>query len=195
MSRLLACAFVLIGCGPASSSDAGTDAPLTDAPLTLDAPVAADVPTDAPAGATAVALTYRAGTGTLDRAFFGYHRTAGTIDGLYFELSRGADDACPSATSPVPQQVVTVDGIPWDGATLPVTRTQADGVTVAFFDFEGTFRTEVAPAMASAASVEVHTVEPAAGTATATVGFTFDADGTAAGTLSAMHCDSLDTAD
>lgn len=190
MVRVLSCALLLIGCGPASSPDAGIDAPLADAPLTLDAPVA-----DAPAGATAVALTYRAGTGTLDRSFFGYHRTAGAIDGLYFELSRGADDACPSETSPVPQQIVTVDGIPWDGATLPVTRTQADGVTVAFFDFEGTFRTEVAPAMASAARVEVQTVDVAAGTANATVSFTFDADGTAIGPLSAMHCDSLDTAD
>lgn len=179
----------LAGCGTDRVSPAARDAASTDDAGSLDAGPTATVDGGSAPG-TAVDLTYRAHMGTLDRAWLGYHRTAGTIDGLYFEISRGADDACPSATSPVPSQIVTVDG--FMGAAV-ATHTEADGVTASFFDFEGTFRSEIPPAMATAARVEVTSLDTVVGTVTATVSFTFGGDGTAAGPLSATHCDSLDT--
>lgn len=176
--------------GDAGTGDAGSDAGLA-ADAGHDASLAADAGLDAGGPATDVALAYRAGTGTLDRAWLGYHRTAGTIDGVYFELNRGGDDACPSTSSPVPAQLISLDGIAL--GTVPFTRTEADGVMAQFFDFDGTFRSEVAPAVPTALSVEVTALDTTAGTARASVSLTFGTDGTATGTLVATHCDSLDS--
>jgi hypothetical protein len=162
-------------------ADAGRAA--DDAFTAVDAPVSVDAPS---ASGTNIAMSYAMQTGTFDRAFMGYVRTGGTITGLYFELSRGADDACPSATSPTPQQIITVDGF---SSAMPAAQT--DGLMVRFFDFEGLFRTEVAPDMPTMARVEVTALDITAGTAQGNVMFTF-ARGTAAGSFRATHCDSLD---
>lgn len=191
-----------LGCGggtPATTDaavthDAGTDASASeDAATSPDTGAGNDAGSQADAGGsgTAVALDYRSHQGTLDRAWLGYHRTSGTIDGVYFEINRGGDAACPSATSPVPSQLISLDAI--TSAAVPFTRTEADGVMVQFFDFEGTFRTEVAPAVPTALSVEVTALDTTAGTASANVTLTFGTDGTATGTLVATHCDSLDS--
>lgn len=186
--------FLLAGCGdpPAAGIDAGTvidaatDAARGDA-ATQDAAVL-DAGADGAVTALDVTLTYRGHTEALERAQFGYARTEGTITGLYFELARGGSAECPSETSPTPDQVVIVDG--FSGAE-PATRTEADGVRVSFFDFEGTFRDEIAPAPASAARLEVVSIDVAAGTAEATLSATFD-EGSVEGTFVAAHCDSFD---
>lgn len=151
---------------------------------------AATPPTDAPmAAGTSVPMTYRMGTGTFDRAFMGYvsETAGGPPTGLYFELSRGADDACPSETSPVPQQILTVDGF---ASVVP--GAQESGLEVRFFDFEGIFRSEIAPDTATAARVELTAIDLGAGTAEGSVAFTF-AEGSASGTFRATHCASLDS--
>ncbi len=191
-------AACLAACDPqpaATDAFVGRDAGVTsDAPaMGDDAPSASDAPasaSDAPSAAgTSVPMTYRTGMGTFDRAFMGYvsETVGGPPIGLYFELSRGADDACPSATSPTPAQILTVDGF---ASAVPATQT--DGLNVRFFDFEGIFREEVAPDVASPARVEVTTLDLTAGTAEGNVMFTF-ADGSAAGSFRATHCDSLDS--
>ncbi len=172
-----------------------SDAPANgeDAATAEDARAADDAPpstSDAPAAAgTNVPMTYRTGTGTFDRAFMGYvsDTVGGPPTGLYFEISRGADDACPSATSPTPAQILTVDGF---ASAVPAAQT--DGLEVRFFDFEGIFREEIAPDVATAARLEVTAIDLGAGTAEGSVMFSF-ADGTAAGTFRATHCDSLDS--
>lgn len=202
-------AFLSLGCGStpvapdaavASNDAASTDdaASTFDAPSASDAASASDAPSvsDAPMGAgTAIAITYGMGEGVLDRAWLGYHRTGSSDaapDGLYFELSRGADDACPSETSPVPAQIVTIDG--FDGAA-PATRTEAEGLEINFFDFEGSFFDEIRPMNPSAASVTVSALDLEAGTASGNVTLTFGTEGEASGSFVATHCDSLDTVD
>lgn len=195
-----ASALLLIACGGADASpDASTSvtpdaftAETADAFSATDASAATDAPS---AAATSVAISYGEGAGVLDRAWLGYHRTGSADappDGLYFELSRGADDACPSETSPVPAQIVTIDG--FDGAEL-ATRTDADGLEINFFDFEGTFFEEIRPMNPSAASVTVSALDLTAGTASGSVTLTFATEGEATGTFTATHCDSLDTVD
>lgn len=168
-----------------SASDAFTsvDAFTASDALSADAFSATDAPS---AAGTNVALTYRANTGTFDRAFMGYVRTGDAITGLYFELSRGADDACPSETSPVPQQIITVDGF---APAAPAAQTT--GINARFFDFEGSFRDEVPPDAPTMSRVEVTALDTTAGTAEGNVMFTFE-DGTASGSFRATHCDSLD---
>ncbi|MFO0713644.1 MAG: hypothetical protein U0353_27575 [Sandaracinus sp.] len=194
----LACsalALGLAGCpGPIiepdaeTGHDAGTREP--DAAVPTDASTDAGLSTgDAGSGGTSVLLTEGAMSATLDRAFLGYERTGTEITALYVELSRGADGACPSETSPVPQQIITVDHI---ALTAPGTVTEADGVAARFFDFEGTLRMEIAPANSTSASVEVTALDLVAGTADATISLVFDDGGTAAGSFHATHCDSLD---
>lgn len=196
-SLLPVLAVCLAGCDPqpvatdafaARDAGAASDAPVTtdDAPSASDAFAASDAPS---AAGTNVPMTYRTGTGTFDRAFMGYvsETVGGPPIGLYFELSRGADDACPSATSPTPAQILTVDGF---ASAVPAAQT--DGLSVRFFDFEGIFREEVAPDVASPARVEVTALDLTAGTAEGSVMFTF-ADGSAAGTFRATHCASLDS--
>ena len=152
----IAVSVLLAGCTDAAPAvDAATlDAATFDAAsfdaATLDAATPADAgaPDAGADGGVAtvdVTLTYRGHTEALARAQFGYARTAGTITGLYFELARGGAAQCPSDTSPTPDQVVIVDGF---AGSAPAARTEADGVRVSFFDFEGTFRDEVAPASA-----------------------------------------------
>lgn len=159
-------------------ADAGSDATTSDAfGAVNDAPSAAG---------TSIAMTYRTRMGTFDRAFIGYVRTGDAITGLYFELSRGADAACPSETSPVPQQIITVDGF-----SPAAPSAQTTGITVRFFDFEGSFRDEVPPDAPTMSRVEVTALDTTAGTAEGNVMFTF-ADGTASGSFRATHCDSLD---
>jgi hypothetical protein len=165
-------AAAVVDAGSPPADDASTPGP--------DAP---------PVGGTNVPMTYRTGTGTFDRAFMGYvsETVGGPPTGLYFELSRGADDACPSETSPVPQQILTVDGF---ASVVP--GAQESGLEVRFFDFEGIFRSEIAPDTASAARVEITAIDLGAGTAEGSVAFTF-ADGSASGTFRATHCASLDS--
>lgn len=138
---------------------------------------------------TSVAFAYRGVTGTFDRAFVGYvsDTVGGTPRGLYFELSRGADDACPSETSPVPQQILTVDGFASASAGV-----QSDGLSVRFFDFEGRFRTEIAPDTATTARVEIASLDLDEGTVAGAVELTFG-DGDAVGRFHATHCASLDS--
>lgn len=192
------CSFALLGaCNPTTrapdaysapdsgtASDGGSASDVgTDARSASDAPMGSDTGASA---ATNVPMSYAMHEGTFDRAFMGYVRTSGTITGLYFELSRGADDACPSATSPTPQQVITIDGF---NSAMPASQT--DGLMVRFFDFEGLFRTEVRPDTPTMSRVEVTALDTTAGTAQGNVMFTF-AQGTASGTFRATHCDSLD---
>jgi hypothetical protein len=142
-----------------------------------------------------VAITYGVGEGVLDRAWLGYHRTGSSDaapDGLYFELSRGADGACPSETSPVPAQIVTIDGF---AGAAPATRTETDGLAINFFDFEGAFFEEIRPMNPSAATITVTALDLEAGTASGEVTLTFGTEGNASGSFVAMHCDSLDTVD
>lgn len=164
----------------ASPRDAAADARID---ATLDAASDGGV-----APGTRVTLTYRGGTVELHRAFFGYARSGDTVTGLYFELSRGGDDACPTEESPIPDQIVTVSG--FDRAE-PATRTSADGVRAHFFDFEGALREEIAPAEATVVAVELTALDVSAGTARANVQLTFD-EGAAHGPLVATHCASLD---
>lgn len=173
----MVCALTITGCDG-------------DHPVVADAaiPDAAEAISDASVAGTDVTLTYADHTETLDRAWLGYQRTGGEITGLYFELSRGADDGCPTESSPIPQQILTVAGY---GLGAPGTQTYADGVRVSFFDFEGAFFEEIAPKMATEASVVVGALDVTAGTVSGTVELTFD-DGTASGAFSATHCDSLD---
>ena len=189
--------LLLAGCGdPAPGVDAAVaDAGPPDAatPDAADAAIAGDASApdagaDGGVGAVDVTLAYRGHTEPLARAQFGYARTAGAITGLYFELARGGSAECPSDTSPTPDQVVIVDGFV---GSEPATRTEADGVRVSFFDFEGTFRDEVAPASASTARLEVVAIDVGAGTAEATLSATFD-EGSVEGTFVATHCDSFD---
>ena len=186
------CSFALLGaCNPTrtasdaySAPDGGTASDVgSDAFSASDARTRVDTGTGA---ATSVPMSYAMHEGTFDRAFVGYVRTGGAITGLYFEFSRGADDACPSATSPTPQQVITIDGF---NSAMPAAQT--DGLMVRFFDFEGLFRTEVRPDVPTMSRVEVTALDTTAGTAQGNVMFTF-AQGTAAGTFRATHCDSLD---
>jgi len=60
------------------------------------------------------------------------------------------------------------------------------------FDFQGSFRDEIAPAMSTATSIELLTLDQEAGTASGHIEATFD-EGSAIGTFTAMHYDSLDT--
>lgn len=210
----LASIVLLSACDPQPSpSDAGRDAPpsasedaftaandahtstaddafAADAFATgVDASRDAGVTSDAPStSGTSILMTYRTQMGTFDRAFMGYVRTGDTITGLYFELSRGADDACPSMSSPVPQQIITIDDF------APPTPGALTTVMARFFDFEGSFRDEIPPDAPTMSRVEVTAVDTTAGTAEGNVMFTF-ADGTASGNFRATHCASLDTAD
>jgi hypothetical protein len=137
-----------------------------------------------------VLLTYRDGSAELPLAYLGYQRSGDTITELYVELSNMEEPGCPSADSPIPDQLMTVSG--FAGAD-PATRTFDDGVRVSFFDFAGTLRDEIEPAAATAATVTVTAHDEGAGTAEATVNVTFGDDGSAVGSLVATHCDSLDT--
>ncbi|MBN8611944.1 MAG: hypothetical protein J0L92_15230 [Deltaproteobacteria bacterium] len=210
LTTLATFALCSLGCGSTPAApDAATvsaDAALaddasstTDAPTTTDAPSSAadaSASADAPGSAgTSVAIRYGMGEGVLDRAWLGYHRTGSSDaapDGLYFELSRGADGACPSETSPVPAQIVTIDGF---AGAAPATRTEADGLAINFFDFEGTFFEEIRPMNPSAATITVTALDLEAGTASGEVTLTFGTEGDAAGSFVATHCDSLDTVD
>lgn len=184
-------AFNAANDAPASADDAFVDdAFAADAFATGDAFTSRDagVPSDAPStSGTSILMTYRTQMGTFDRAFMGYVRTGDAITGLYFELSRGADDACPSMSSPVPQQIITIDGF-----APPTPAAQVTGIMARFFDFEGSFREELAPDAPTMSRVEVTAVDTTAGTAEGNVTFTF-ADGTASGNFRATHCVSLDT--
>ena len=167
-------------------NDAGRDAPLTlvDA-FTI---TSRDVGTpDAPStSGTSISMTYGTQTGTFDRALMGYRRTGGVVTGLYFELSRGADAACPSGASPTPQQIITIDGF---APAMPAAQTM--GIMARFFDFEGTFREEIAPDAPTMSRVQVTALDTTAGTVEGNVMFTFGR-GTASGNFRATHCDSLD---
>lgn len=153
-----------------------------------DAPAAAD----AAAGGDGVVLSYRGSTAQMALGYLGFQRSGDTITELYFELSNMAEPGCPSDTSPIPPQLFTISG--FTGAE-PATRTFADGVRVNFFDFEGTLREEIEPAAATAASLTVTSLDVEAGTATVDLDLTFGEDGTAVGSFSATHCDSLDASD
>ncbi len=146
-----------------------------------------DAGTDASLPATAVTLTYRGHTETIPRALFGYERADGVITEVYLELSRGGDDGCPSASSATPDQILTVSG--YAGTDVGE---QDAGITTAFFDFEGSFREEIAPASSTATRLELVVLDQAAGIASGSIDITFD-EGTAIGAFTAMHCDSLDT--
>jgi hypothetical protein len=191
LTPILLTALALSACDSSTVTDAGTDAGTMrdDAPSIADAPSTSDAPStgDAPLPATAVTLTYRSHTENVPRAVFGYVRTDGVITQIYLELSRGGDDGCPSESSATPDQILTVSG--YLGTELG---TQDTGIMTAFFDFEGSFREEIAPAMSTAATVELLTLDQEAGTATGNVDITFD-EGSAIGGFSAVHCDSLDT--
>jgi hypothetical protein len=166
------CAAAAAGCG--SSDPAQPDA----------APASAD----AARAETGVVLSYREGAVVLDRAYFGYERAGGEVTELYFELSRGGEDGCPSPEAGLPDQILTVSGF---AGAEPASRSFEDGVRVNFFDFTGELRDEVPPAAATAASIQLVSLDHQAGTASATADITFD-DGTAVGPLHATHCDSLD---
>ncbi|AKF03567.1 hypothetical protein DB32_000716 [Sandaracinus amylolyticus] len=190
--------FDACACDAGSPEDAGTHDAATSDAATSDAATSDAATSDAAASdaatadTTDVTLTYGDHTETLDRAWMGYVRSGDEIVGLYFEINRGADDACPSATSPVPQQILTIDGF---GLGTPGTQTYADGVRVQFFDFEGAFFEEIAPKTATDATVVVSALDVEAGTVEGTVELAFD-DGTARGAFVATHCESLDgTAD
>jgi len=183
-------AFVVQDAGAADTSilvlDDARDAFVLPDDASVDA-FAIDTMSDAPSTpGTSVSMTYATQTGTFDRAFMGYVRTGGAITGLYFEFSRGADDVCPSATSPTPQQVITIDGF---SHGMPAAQTT--GIMARFFDFEGLFRTEIAPDAPTMSRVEVTAIDTTAGTAEGNVSFTFER-GSATGSFCATHCDSLD---
>jgi hypothetical protein len=180
---LLGLILAALACGTGGAG--GEDATPAAGDATADA-ARSDGSDDA--DGTAVVLSYGQGSVTLDRAYLGYLRASGTITELYFELSTGGEDGCPAETSAVPDQILTVSG--FSGAA-PAIRTWIDGVRVNFFDFAGTLREEIAPASASAVTIEVLALDREAGTARATADVSFD-QGTAVGTLLATHCDSLD---
>ena len=189
LAQMILAALALSACDPSTETDAdtGTDAgPGTDTGA-ADAPGSEGGASDAPAPATAVTLTYRGHTETVPHALFGYARTGGVITEVYFELSRGGDDGCPTESSATPDQILTVSG--YLGVELG---TQDMGLAVSFFDFEGTLREEIAPAMSTAATIELETLDEEAGTASGVIDVTFD-EGSAVGTFAAIHCDSLDT--
>lgn len=135
-----------------------------------------------------VVLTYREQSAIFERARFGYSRSGGEDIGLYFEIARENNTECPTQTSPTPNQLLVIRGF---SGTTPGTHTEADGLQLSFFDFEGTFRDEVMPASATAERLELIALDPAAGTANARLSATFE-EGSVEGTFTATHCDSLD---
>ena len=141
-------------------------------------------------GGDVVTLTYRDGTAELPRAYLGYVRDGETITQLYFELNNLDEPGCPDAKSPIPPQLFAISGF---AGGEPATHTYADGVRVAFFDFDGTLREEIEPASATAVTVTVTELDVDAGVAHATATVTFGTDGSAEGSFVATHCDSLDT--
>jgi hypothetical protein len=163
----------LVGCGSAD-------------PAAIDAGLAG-----ADAAVSGVILSYRGNTAELERAYFGYERSGGEVTELYFELSTGGDDGCPSPEAAVPDQILTVSGF---AGAEPATRSFDEGVRVHFFDFEGRLRDEIEPAAATEVIIQVEALDVAAGTALATADITFD-DGSASGLFFATHCDSLDGGD
>lgn len=179
--------MLLFGCdGPSPDADAGAldaGSTIADASSTGDA-----ASSDGGAALDEVTVSYRGHTERLDRAYFGYERAAGEVTGLYFELSRGGADGCPTESSPTPDQTLIVSGF---GGTDPSMQSFADGVRASFFDFEGVFRDELAPAAATDVSVELTAHDEAAGVARVALEVTFD-EGAASGTFAATHCPSLD---
>ena len=185
--RLALCgALLLIACdGGDAPADAST---LVDA-ATLDATAGDAGPLDAGLPSTAVTLTYRGHTEILDQAWLGYTRVGGEITELYLELHRGGVDGCPTESSPSPDQTIVISG--FEG-TAPGTRELADGIRASFFDFEGIFREELAPASATESEIALTHVDLDAGEVVGTVALQFD-EGSATGPIVAAHCASLDT--
>ena len=86
----------------------------------------------------------------------------------------------------MPQQIITIDGF---APAMPAAQTM--GIMARFFDFEGTFREEIAPDAPTMSRVQVTALDTTAGTVEGNVMFTFGR-GTASGNFRATHCDSLD---
>ena len=145
-------------------------------------------------------LTARFGTVTapFERAFYGLTRSA-TGTTVYLEATSGGDDACPSATSPVPDHLFRLDGFPVPATTMTI---GADG---GLADFLGDLLPSRPTALAASTTVTPVATDicvgcagvPADGFIALDVQSTFagDAPGVIAGHVFATHCDSLDTSE
>lgn len=137
----------------------------------------------------------------IERAFYGLTVSSGAST-IYVELSRGGGESCPTMSSPTPERLVLLHDVPIPVTTTEVTET--DGITAQYFDFVGDDLPTSVQTPGTSITVTPRAIdvcvdcfgEPppsdADGFFAFDVNVAFDG-GTAAGSVYATHCDSLDT--
>lgn len=176
--------------GGASSADSAATGPdSSSASGTLSASC------DGDCAKTDITVTFSSQSKPLTRAQFGLVTSDGGATLIHLEAHDGGSAACPTESSPTTLRTLVVEDIPVpaDGSVI----TSAQGVTAAFFDFEGSLLANSPYAKASTLSLKPSALilddnGKLPSKLAVDIEMTFPDGGTLMGHAYAEHCTSMD---